>query len=318
MATVDDHCPPTKPKRPRSLADVPQAVRYSSLVSPYLTMVKGNTKNGTRRIPVTNAIILLIVAFLFCAHVYKIYSRTRLPEQSEIPVDIGYLINGPSIFLEAALSLDQIVDKVTAHEYEVMYGEHLMPYYYKHPEMKMLEIGLGCTMKYGADGSVKLWKKLFPRMDLWEAEYNTICVEQTEIPPWLHVLIGDQSDPETLDRWIEESGGNFDVIVDDGGHTNCQIMTSFEKLWPHVKPGGLYFIEDLQMTQLEEKQQSTKTCNGKHLVSDKLKAIMETLVYQPMIRNDRKVARNDVETLFCQNEACVLRKRKTTTIAVNT
>ena len=54
------------------------------------------------------------------------------------------------------------------------------------------------------------------------------------------------------------------------------------------------------------------------VVSDKLKAIMETLVYQPMIRNDRKVARNDVETLFCQNEACVLRKRKTTTIAVNT
>ena len=233
-------------------------------------------------------------------------------------VDIGYLINGPSIFLEAALSLDQIVDKVTAHEYEVMYGEHLMPYYYKHPEMKMLEIGLGCTMTYGAGGSVKLWKKLFPRMDLWEAEYDTACVEQTDIPPWLHVLVGDQSDPETLDRWIKESGGNFDVVVDDGGHTNCQIMTSFEKLWPHVKPGGLYFIEDLQMTQLESKQQSTKTCNGKNLVSHKLKGIMETLVYQPMIRNDRKVERNDVETLFCQNEACVLRKRKTTTIAVNT
>ena len=170
--------------------------------------------------------------------VYKIYSGTRL--LIEMPVDIENFINGPSIFLEAALSLDQIVDKVTAHEYEVMYGEHLMPYYYKHPRMKMLEIGLGCTMTYGAGGSVKLWKKLFPRMDLWEAEYDTACVEQTDIPPWLHVLVGDQSDPETLDRWIEESGGNFDVIVDDGGHTNCQIMTSFEKLWPHVKPGGLY------------------------------------------------------------------------------
>ena len=56
------------------------------------------------------------------------------------------------------------------------------------------------------------------------------------------------------------------------------------------------------------------------MVSNKLKGILETLVYQPMIRNDRKVERNDVETLFCQNEACVLRYFPTTiatTISMN-
>ena len=54
----------------------------------------------------------------------------------------------------------------------------------------------------------------------------------------LNILVGDQGDPKVLDEWIQQSGGEFDVIIDDGGHIQCQIWTSFEKLWPTVKPGG--------------------------------------------------------------------------------
>ena len=61
----------------------------------------------------------------------------------------------------------------------------------------------------------------------------------------VNILVGDQGDPAVLDEWIETSGGDFDIIIDDGGHSNCQIWTSFEKLWPTVKPGGLYFIEGM-------------------------------------------------------------------------
>ena len=105
----------------------------------------------------------------------------------------------------------------------------------RHPEMKMLEIGLGCTMKYGAGGSVKLWKKLFPA-DGPVGSRKRAYVSTRKYRPASQVLIGDQSDPETLDRWIEESGGNFDVIAERRA-PGCQIMASFEKLWPHVKPG---------------------------------------------------------------------------------
>ena len=37
----------------------------------------------------------------------------------------------------------------------------------------------------------------------------------------------------------------FDAIIDDGSHTNGAIMKSFELLWPSVKPGGRYFVEDM-------------------------------------------------------------------------
>lgn len=64
------------------------------------------------------------------------------------------------------------------------------------------------------------------------------------------IYAGDQADPELLGRFLRETGGGFDVIVDDGGHTMTQQITSLEWLWPAVKPGGMYFIEDLETSYL--------------------------------------------------------------------
>eukprot|EP01105_Mastigella_eilhardi_P006118 TRINITY_DN1772_c0_g1_i3.p2 TRINITY_DN1772_c0_g1~~TRINITY_DN1772_c0_g1_i3.p2 ORF type:complete len:118 (-),score=36.72 TRINITY_DN1772_c0_g1_i3:83-436(-) len=45
---------------------------------------------------------------------------------------------------------------------------------------------------------------------------------------------------------LEESGGGFDVIVDDGGHSMRQQQTSLWHLWRALRPGGTYVVEDLQ------------------------------------------------------------------------
>ena len=43
-----------------------------------------------------------------------------------------------------------------------------------------------------------------------------------------------------------EADGQFDMIVDDGGHYPNQIQASFEFLFNKaLKPGGLYVIEDI-------------------------------------------------------------------------
>lgn len=54
--------------------------------------------------------------------------------------------------------------------------------------MEMLEIGLGCDMNYGPGASVAVWKKLFPRAELWEAEYNGDCVKKAKENGMLDVL----------------------------------------------------------------------------------------------------------------------------------
>jgi hypothetical protein len=208
-----------------------------------------------------------------------------------------------------------ISDKFTAHTYQTMYGTYLMPLR-NSTHIKMLEIGLGCNMGYGPGASVKLWRIILPHAEMWEAEYNKACVNSQRakgnFPKDLGLLVGDQSDPATLERWIKESGGNFDVVIDDGGHTNKQVMNSFDYLWPQVKPGGLYFIEDLQVGRTRGYEDT----GGTRIVSEVIQAWTEQLIISaPQWGRPRSdlVSKHPlpkaVESIFCQHEACVLVKQ---------
>ncbi len=111
---------------------------------------------------------------------------------------------------------------------------------------KLLEIGLS------KGSSTRLWRKYLPRADIWIAEYHLRYVEdlQQELDALqIKVVTGDQGNRTTLMRWVNETGGNFDLIVDDGGHTNAMQYRSLTTLFSHaLKPGGVYVIEDLQLS----------------------------------------------------------------------
>ena len=53
------------------------------------------------------------------------------------------------------------------------------------PGAKMLEIGLGCGMKYGAGASANLWRVALPEVELWEAEINVCAHPCPTYPPSL-------------------------------------------------------------------------------------------------------------------------------------
>lgn len=63
------------------------------------------------------------------------------------------------------------------------------------------------------------------------------------------ICIGDQSDSAFWKTFLEKYG-EIDIIIDDGGHTNVQQITSLVCLFPHVKSGGIYLIEDLHCSYL--------------------------------------------------------------------
>lgn len=59
----------------------------------------------------------------------------------------------------------------------------------------------------------------------------------------LPVLGVDQSDDATLGD-LARRYGPFDLVIDDASHMLGPTRASFETLFPHVRPGGLYIIED--------------------------------------------------------------------------
>ena len=64
-------------------------------------------------------------------------------------------------------------------------------------------------------------------------------------------IIGDQADREFL-ATFRERVPRVDILIDDGGHTMTQQITTFEELYPHVQPEGVYLCEDMQTSLWSE------------------------------------------------------------------
>lgn len=107
---------------------------------------------------------------------------------------------------------------------------------YKGREINLLEIGIA----HG--GSIQLWKKYFgPKLKLYAIDINPECKKFEEEN--VTIFIGSQSDPQFLQDVLRQIPP-LDIIIDDGGHTMIQQITSFETLYMHVLDGGLYLVED--------------------------------------------------------------------------
>ena len=65
------------------------------------------------------------------------------------------------------------------------------------------------------------------------------------------ILIGDQADRGFLAE-VRSRVPRVDILIDDGGHRMEQQIVSFEELYPHVQPEGVYLCEDLHSSYMAE------------------------------------------------------------------
>ncbi len=98
----------------------------------------------------------------------------------------------------------------------------------------VLEVGV----KSG--GSLLLWSHLWPTLE-------TIVGIDTSPPDLCHdkirLFVADQADRHDLDA-IARRTGPFDLVIDDASHIGELSWSTFQALWPHVRAGGLYVVED--------------------------------------------------------------------------
>lgn len=115
---------------------------------------------------------------------------------------------------------------------------------YRKQKINFLEIGVF------QGGSLLMWEKYFSADSIiYGIDINPLCkkLEKNNIK----ILIGSQSDKEFLKSVISEVP-KFDIIVDDGGHTMDQQITSFEILFDHLNEGGIYLCEDTHTSYWKE------------------------------------------------------------------
>lgn len=63
-----------------------------------------------------------------------------------------------------------------------------------------------------------------------------------------NIFIGDQNNNDFLSSVVNEIK-QFDIIIDDGGHTAGQQIKSFNALFPYLNYGGVYIVEDMHCSQ---------------------------------------------------------------------
>jgi len=134
----------------------------------------------------------------------------------------------------------RVIDK-WSHYFDV-YDRHFSKYRGK--EIVLLEIG---TFQ---GGSLQMWKSYFgDKAKIYGIDINPNCkqVEEENIK----IMIGSQSDRDFLKNVIKEVPP-FDILIDDGGHTMLQQIVTFEELFGHVKPDGVYLCEDLHTSYWKE------------------------------------------------------------------
>lgn len=201
------------------------------------------------------------------------------------------------------------------HAYENIYCDLFSPV--RGAPHKMLEIGFGCGHFKGQNGmSALVWKAFFHRLDYYaidyipqkDAEMNTCAADYERAHPGVvkKLWIGDQSDTVFLAKVIAEfsppgpAANKFDIIIDDGAHLYNCIKTSFQTLWPHVAPGGVYVVEDMaadfKFTRVVAKW-------------------IERLSFGVATQSDHfedfeNIVPPGVKTIFCAYQICVFKKAR--------
>lgn len=197
-------------------------------------------------------------------------------------------------------------DKLWRHGYHRYYHKILAPYREMNG-LRMLEIGA----KEGK--SLHAWEKYFPNVAAiqgiaYRADPEKATAEACADVPQCKVTIFtvDQSSPselENMTRSEQDKLGEshlWDVIIDDGSHVPMHQLIAFKHLFPHVRFGGVYVVEDVETSFMKGEVYGYKFDGGifaepGRSAVEKFKELVEVVNRKHMGHEDFTVFGHDVD-----------------------
>jgi hypothetical protein len=117
------------------------------------------------------------------------------------------------------------------HDYLNTYEQFFAPL--RDQPITLLELGV----QHGY--SLRTWRDYFTAATIVGVDHLPLM---TDTLPKTFLYQCDQADPR-LPVMLGER--RFDIIIDDCSHRSANTIASFTLLWPLLKGGGLYIIEDM-------------------------------------------------------------------------
>lgn len=174
-------------------------------------------------------------------------------------------------------------DKWGGHFYTPHYQLHFAPYRLK--KIKFLEIGVGgYENPHSGGNSLRMWKAYFPFAKIYSLDIHDKSPQEESR---IKIYRGSQVDKEFLQSICNEVG-EFDLIVDDGSHINEHVIESFEFLFPKLKKGGIYVVEDTQTSYWEDYGGTSTDYNKKGTIYCFFKSLIDGLNNEEFMLPDYK------------------------------
>jgi hypothetical protein len=144
----------------------------------------------------------------------------------------------------------------TAHRYTRVYEHFFRPI--RNDALVIAEMGLlrsdvdGRKPSCAAEGettavaysapSLQMWRAYFPNADIFGFDIDDFSAVKIDN---CNILRGDMSSKADLLRLAHAIGRPIDIIIDDASHASHHQQIALGTLFPFVRDGGFYIIEDL-------------------------------------------------------------------------
>lgn len=129
------------------------------------------------------------------------------------------------------------------HNYLNVYEQYFQEFGNK--PVVLLELGIGDINSENREGeSILMWREYFYSLTGNQAKCYAIDNDPVKVGRNTDCFVCAQTDKEGLNQIISLIGIP-DIIVDDASHIRTNTIDSFEILFPLLKSGGYYCIEDV-------------------------------------------------------------------------
>jgi len=186
------------------------------------------------------------------------------------------------------------------HDYLEVYEQVLG--HLRDKEFDLVEIGVH------KGSSTRMWAEYFWRAHVTGIDIDPQCKEHEA--DRIKIVIGDQGKPAFLARMARQIRPL--VLVDDGSHRWDHQIDTFRALWPVVRPGGYFIVEDIH-TSFGEDYAEAYGRAGAETAYDYLAGIVQGIVAGPRAaapRDDFEAyCRATIESVVSLKHSLVFRKR---------